>query len=144
MLATQALFSHSRSPGRDIGSNHIQVVRCRFQRLLGIMVRNKSGVIVQCQIALAAKAIKDSQQTGMFLVDVRPHKLDDSDVVPRLASGAESMAEHEREGCFEHCFIRQLKASLFIKSENPVGRSELLVGTGEKAFNLCPVNGVRL
>jgi hypothetical protein len=54
------------------------------------------------------------------------------------------MAEHEPEGCLEHCFVGLLKASLLVKSENFVGRGELLVRAREKAFNLRPVNGVRL
>jgi RNA polymerase sigma-70 factor (ECF subfamily) len=53
------------------------------------------------------------------------------------------MTEHESEGRFEHCFVRLLKASFFVKSENFAGRGELLVGTREKAFDLRPVNRVR-
>jgi hypothetical protein len=69
--------------------------------LLGIMVRNKPGVIIKGHIALPAETIKDSQQTGMFLVDMRTNKIDDGDVVARLASRSGSMAEHEPEGGFE-------------------------------------------
>ena len=32
------------------------------------MVRNKSGVIIKGSIAFPAQAVKDDQQTGMFLV----------------------------------------------------------------------------
>jgi len=79
----------------------------------------------------------------MFLVDTRTHKIDDGDVVSRLTSRTESMTEHESEGRFEHCFVRLLKTSFFVKSENFAGRGELPVGTREKAFDLRPVNRVR-
>ena len=106
-------------------------------------MRNKPGVIVQSQIALASEAIQDCQQSGMFLVDAGPHKLDDSDMVSRLASGTKSMAEHEPKGGLEHRFVRLLQASLFVKSENLVCGSELLVRTREETLDLRPVNGVR-
>jgi hypothetical protein len=64
--------------------------------------------------ALPAETIKDDQRASMFLVDARPHKIDDGDVVPRLTSRTESMAEHEPEGGLEHCFVGLLKASLLV------------------------------
>jgi len=127
----------------DISWDHLQVVAGRFESLLGIMVRNKSCVVIEGCIALPAKTIKDDQQTSMFLVDVRPNEIDDGDVMARLTSRTESMAEHEPEGSFQHCFIRLLKTSFLIKSENFVSRGELLIRAREKAFNLRPVNGVR-
>jgi len=69
---------------------------------------------------------------------------DNGDVVPRLASGTETVAEHEAQGSLEHRFIGLLKTGFLIKSQNFVGRSELLVRAREKAVNLRPVNGVRL
>jgi hypothetical protein len=36
-----------------------------------------------------------------------------------------------------------LKASLFVKSQNQLGRHELLVRAREKAFDLRSINGVR-
>ena len=111
-------ISDSRLSGCDISSDHIQVVAGGFERLFGVMVRNKSGVIIKGYIALPAETIKDDQQTGMFLVDARPHKIDDGDVVPRLTSRTESMAEHKPQGSFEHCFVGLLKASFLVKGEN--------------------------
>ena len=73
-----------------------------------------------------------------------PHEADDGDVVARLTSRTESMAEHEPQRSFEHCFVGLLKASFFVKGENLAGRGELLVGAREKAFDLRPVNGVWL
>jgi hypothetical protein len=90
------------------------------------------------------ETIKDDQQPSMFLVDARPHEIDDGDVVARLTSRTDSMAEHEPEGGLEHYFVGLLEASLLVKSENLVGRGELLVRAREKAFNLRPINGVRL
>jgi predicted transposase YbfD/YdcC len=51
--------SDSRLSGRDIGSDHVQVLPRGFERLLGIMVRNKPGVIIKGHIALPAETIKD-------------------------------------------------------------------------------------
>ena len=135
--------SDLRLSGRDINSDHIQVVAGGFESLLGIMVRNKSGVIIKGCIAFPAETIKDDQQPSMFLVDARPHEIDDGDVVARLTSRTESMAEHEPQGSFEHRFVGLLKASLFVKGENFVSRGELLVRAREEAVNLPPVNGVR-
>ena len=130
--------------GCDISSDHIQVVACGFESLFGIVLRNKSRVVIEDQIALPAKTIKHCQQRGMLLVDTRPHKIDDGDVVTRLTSRTESMAEHEPEGSFEHCFVGLLKTSFLVKNENFAGGSQLLVRAREKACNLRPVNGVRL
>ncbi len=58
----------------------------------------------------------------MFLADARPHKLNDCDMVPRLTSRTESMAEHKPEGGLEHGFIGLLKASFLVEGEDFVGR----------------------
>jgi hypothetical protein len=63
-----------RLSGCNIKSDHIQVVAGGFERLLGIMVRNKSGVIIKGRIAFPAQAVKDDQQTGMCLVHARTTK----------------------------------------------------------------------
>jgi hypothetical protein len=124
--------SYSGLSGCNVSSDHVQVVASGFESLLGIMARNKSGVIIQGCIALPAQTIKDNQQTGMFLADARPHEIDDSDVVPRLTSRTKSMTEHECKGRFEHCFVGLLEASLLIKSQNFVSRGELLVALVRK------------
>jgi hypothetical protein len=134
----------SRLSGRDISSDHIQVLAGGFERSLGIMVRHESGVIIKGCIALPAETIKDDQQPSMFLVDVRPHEIDDGDVVPRLTSRTESMAEHKPEGRFEHCFVGLLKTSFFVKGENFAGRRQFFIRAREEAVDLCPINGVRL
>jgi hypothetical protein len=113
------------------------------------MMRNKSGVFIKGHIALPAEMIKDSQQTGMFLVDTRPHKIDDGNVMTRPASRTESMAKHEPEGSFQQ---GKLSALLRRLAEGKLPRqrrefcapSELLGCARKKAFNLRPVNGVRL
>jgi hypothetical protein len=135
--------SDSRVSGLNIGSDHSQVVARGFEGLLGIMVRNKPGVIIKGLIALSAETIKDSQQTGMFLVDTRPHKIDDGDVVPRLASCTESVAEHEPQRSFQHCLVGLLKTSFLVKGKNSVRRGQLLIRAREEAVDLRPVNRVR-
>jgi hypothetical protein len=126
-----------RRSGSDIKSNHIQVVAGGFESLLGIMVRNKSGVIIKGCVALPAETITDNQQTSMFLVDARPHEIDDGDVVARLTSRTESMAEHEPKGRFEHCLVGLLKTSLLVKSENFASRGQLLIRAREETVGLC-------
>ncbi len=102
----------SRLSGHNISSDHIQVVDGRFESLLGIVARNKSSVVIKGCIALPAQTIKDNQQTGIFLVDTRTHKIDYGDVVPRLTSRTESMAEHEPEGSFEQLLRRLAEGKL--------------------------------
>jgi hypothetical protein len=80
----------------------------------------------------------------MFLVDARPHEIDDGDVVARLTSRTESMAKHEPQGSFEHRFVGLLKASFLIKSENLASGGQLLIRAHEETVDLCPVNRVRL
>ena len=128
----------------NISSDHVQVFAGGFESLLGVTVRNRSGVIIKGCIALPAETIKDDQQTGMFLIDAGPHKIDDGDVVSRLASCTESVAEHEPERGFKHCFIGLLEASFLVKSENFAGRGQLLIRACEEAFDLRPVNDVWL
>lgn len=128
----------------DIGSDHVQIVVRRFESLLGIMVRNKSSVIIKGCIALPAETVKDDQQPSMFLVDARAHEIDDGDVVARLTSRTESMAKHEPERSFQHCLVSLLKTSFFIKSENFASGGQLLIRAHEETVDLCPVNRVRL
>jgi hypothetical protein len=47
-------------------------------------------------------------------------------VVARLTSRTVSMAEHEPEGRFQHCFVSFLQTSFFIKSENLVAEASFL------------------
>ena len=64
----------------------------------------------------------------MFFVDACPDEFDNRDVMPRLAPGAESVAEHESQGSLQHRFVGLLEASLFVESENFVRGGELLLG----------------
>ncbi|MGO9084513.1 MAG: hypothetical protein ACLQBK_04740, partial [Candidatus Sulfotelmatobacter sp.] len=68
--------------------------------------------------------------------------IDDGDVVPRLTSRTESMAEHEPQRSLEHCFVGLLKASLLVKGENFASRDQLLIRAREEAVDLRPVNDV--
>ena len=63
--------SDSRFSGSYIDSYHIQVLAGGFERLFGIMVRNKSGVVIKGHDALPAQPIKDDQRRSIFLVDTR-------------------------------------------------------------------------
>ena len=83
-------------------------------------------------IAFPVQAVKEDQQTGMFLVHARTHEVDDSDVVPRLTSRTESVAEHEPQRSFEHCFVGLLKTSFLIKNENFASRGQLLTALVRK------------
>ncbi len=79
----------------------------------------------------------------MFSVNARPDEFDDRDVMPRLAPGAEAVAEHKPQGSLEHRFVGLLERSLLIKSENLMGRGELLFGAGDEAVDLRPLDLVR-
>jgi hypothetical protein len=72
----------------------------------------------------------------MFLIEPRPHEIDDRDVMPRLTARTEAVAEHEAERGFEHRFIGLLQTRLFIERENLVGGREFLVGAGREAVDL--------
>jgi hypothetical protein len=119
--------SDSRLSGSYINSDHIQVLAGGFERLFGIMVRNKSGVVIKGHIALPAQPIKDDQQRSMFLVDTGLHKIDYGDVVPRLTSRTKSVTEHEPQRSFEHRFLGLLEARLLVKSQNFMSRCEFLI-----------------
>ena len=54
----------------------------------------------------------------MLLVNVSSDEVDYGDVVPRLASGTETIAEHETQGSFERRFIGLLKIGFLIKGQN--------------------------
>ena len=130
-------------PCRDIGPDHAQILPCRFERFLGIVPRNKSSVVVKSYIALAPQAVKHCEQAGMPVTDMGPHEFDDGDVVPGLASRAKSMTEHKSQRCLQHRFVCLLKAGFFIKRQDFVGRSQLLISTREETLDLRPINGVR-
>jgi hypothetical protein len=76
----------------------------------------------------------------MLLVDASSDKFDNRDVMPRLAPGAEPVAEHEAQRCLQHRFVGLLKASFLVKSENLMGGGQLLFGALQKAFNLRRFN----
>lgn len=62
------------------------------------MIRNEPSVVIKGHIPLPPESVEYDQQASMFLVDMRPDEFNDRDVVSRLASGAEAVAEHESEG----------------------------------------------
>ncbi len=80
----------------------------------------------------------------MFLVEACADKFDNGDVMPGLASGAETVAEHESQGSFQHRLVGLLEASFLVKSQDFVRRSKLLIGAGEEATDLRPVDVVGL
>src|SRR5712692_7316593 len=59
-------------------------------------------------------------------------------MVARLTSHTESVAEHEPQRSFEHCFVGLLKTSFLVKGENFAGRGQLLIRTREEAIDLGP------
>ena len=121
----------------DVGSDYAQVLASRFQRLFGIMLRNKTSVFVKSHIAFPAETIKGDEQSDVFLVSTRPHEFNDGDVMSGLASRAESMAEHEARRSLEHGFIGQLKAGFLVERERLVRRSEFLVLALARKRSIC-------
>jgi hypothetical protein len=53
------ISTDSRFSGDDISSDNIHVIAGGFESLLGIMVRNKSGVIIKGCIPLPAETITE-------------------------------------------------------------------------------------
>jgi len=81
----------------DVIPHYVYIERRGFHRLLSLLMGNESCIVIQRQIPLASEAVEHRQQGRVFFVDPRSHKLDDDDMVPGLASRAESVAEHESE-----------------------------------------------
>jgi len=65
--------------------------------LFGVVARNESGVVIEDHVLLSPEAIEDSQQASVFLVKAAPDELNDRDMMPRLASRANAVAERETE-----------------------------------------------
>ena len=103
-------------------------------------MRNKSGVVIKGHIPFPPKPVENGQQTKMSFVDASSDKLDNRDVMPRLAPSAEPVAEHEAQRYLQHRFVGLLKASFLVKSENLMGGGQRLFGALQKAFNLRPIS----
>lgn len=69
----------------DVSADH-KVVACGFESLLGIVVSDKSSVVIEGQISLPPKTIKDSQQRGVLFANASSNEIDNCDVVPWFAS----------------------------------------------------------
>jgi len=65
--------------------------------MLSIVTRNESSVVIEGHIPLAPEPVEHDQKARMLLVDSHPQEFDNRDVMPRLAPGAESVAEHEAQ-----------------------------------------------
>ena len=66
-------------------------------------MRDEPNVAIEGPIPLSPETVEDGHQASMFLVNARPNKLDDRDVMPRLASRTETVAEYTSER-----FLQQL------------------------------------
>jgi hypothetical protein len=120
-----------RTPSNGTADTTVVVQRCQrgshlvvagsFGGLLGFVVGNKNGIVIQGHIPLPPESVEHGQQPSVFLVDARLDKIDDRDVVSRLTSSAETMTEHETERSFQHCLIGLLEASLFIEGKYLMG-----------------------
>jgi hypothetical protein len=72
----------------------------------------------------------------VLLINARPHEINNRDVMAWLTARTKTMAKHESERGFQHRFIRLLKGSLLVKSQNFVSRGEFLLGALQEAFDL--------
>jgi len=84
-------------PSGNVSADHAYEVASGFEGLFGVVARNESGVVIEGHVSLAAEAVEDNQQASVFLVKAAPDELDDRDMMPRLASRAKAMAEHETQ-----------------------------------------------
>lgn len=132
-------LSPSRFSRCYVSPDHVKKLASCFEGLLGILMRHEARIVVEGQISFTTKTIKHRNETRVFLVCAPAYEFYDSDVMSRLASGAESVAEHKSQRSFEHCFIGLLQSSLVIKCENFPGRSEFCLCTLQEAVNLSPV-----
>ena len=112
----------------DIGADHLYQAASGFKGLFSVVMRNKSGVVIERHVPLPPKPVEHGQKTKMLLVDACSDEFDNRDVMPWLAPGAETVAEHESQRSLQHCFVGLLEASLFVESENFVRGGELLLG----------------
>ncbi len=49
----------SRFSSIDVGADYCQIVASDFERLLSVVVRNESGVVIKCHISLPPETVKD-------------------------------------------------------------------------------------
>jgi hypothetical protein len=82
-------------PRGNVSADHEDVIAGSFEGLLGILMRDESGIFVQGQVPFPTETIKHRNQTSVLLVDARPDEFYDRYVMPRLTSGAEGVAKHE-------------------------------------------------
>jgi hypothetical protein len=134
----------SRFSCHDVGANDLYELAGGFEGLLGFVMRNESGVVIQSHIPLSAETVEDGQQASVLDVDSRPNEFDDGDVMAGLASCPEAVAEHKSQCSPEHRFVGLLKAHLLIKRQDLVRRGRLPVGARKEALDLRPVNLVWL
>src|SRR6266513_6121268 len=134
--------SNSRLPTVNVLADDPEIVAGGFEGMLGVAVRDESRVVVEGDIPLPPETVEHGEQASMFPVNARPHEFDDCDVMPRLASGPEPVAEHEPQGRLEHRFVGWLETGFLIERKDLLGRGELFLGAHEEAVNLRPVNCV--
>jgi hypothetical protein len=96
-LYAQSQQDPSWFPSVNISADHAYEVASEFESLFGVVARNESGVVIEGHVSLAPEAVEDYQQASVFIVNTAPDELDDCDMMPRLASRAKAVAEHETE-----------------------------------------------
>ena len=84
-------------PRGNVSADHAYEVATGFESLFGVVARNESGVIIEGHVSLTPETVEDSQQSSVFLVNAGLDELDNRDMMPRLASRAKGVAEHETE-----------------------------------------------
>jgi len=105
-------------------------------------VRHHVEKHIQChrEGLYCASAEDDQRQPAdrMFLVDMRPHEIDDCDVMSRLTSRARSAAEHEPERSFEHCFVSLLRQASSSKARILRAEASFLSALGRGSCRSVP------
>jgi hypothetical protein len=99
----QVSFRAVKSPRTTALSN-----RGRLESLRSIVVRDESRYRCSGPSCASAGVGRRRSAGQACLVNAVPHEVNDCNVVPQLASGAESVAEHETERAFQHRFIYRL------------------------------------
>ena len=133
----------SRLTALKIDSKDFEVSVGGGDGFFGVVMGDEARVVIEGEVPLSTELVEDGQQRGVLFVETLANEVDNRDVMPRLASNAESVAKHEGQRSLEHGFVGLLQASFFVKFENFACGRELAVGACQEAADLRPVDALR-
>lgn len=87
--------NESRFSCGDVGADDIYEVAGGFEGLLCFVMRNKSCVVIEGHIPLAAETVLDGEQTSVLGINPPPNEFDDRDVMAGLAPCPKAVTKHK-------------------------------------------------